>query len=185
LITTQDGTGKGSARSVAGINLYDALAACEPYLENFGGHSMAAGLKLREEKIAEFQNAFESVTQRISRTEDLIPTLQIDYELDLTAISDTFIDELEALMPFGPGNPEPLFMASYVTVESSKIVGKNHRRMVLRQSSAPNAPVLQAIHFNVDDRVSQKTTFDQIVFKLRWNRWKGRKIAQIVVEDLR
>jgi len=185
LITTQNGTGKGSARSVAGINLYDALAACEPYLENFGGHSMAAGLKLREDKIAEFQNAFESVTQRIARAEDLIPTLQIDYELDFTAISDTFIDELEALMPFGSGNPEPLFKAANVTVVSSKIVGKNHRRMVLRQSSAPNAPLLQAIHFNVDDRVSQKTAFDQIVFKLRWNRWKERKTAQIVVEDLR
>ena len=175
----------GSARSVAGLNLYDALASCKPYLESFGGHSMAAGLKIREENIADFQKAFESVIQRISQPEDLVPALQIDTELDFDTISDALIDELEALMPFGSGNPEPLFMTAGVTVVSSKIVGKNHRRMTLRQSSRPNTPVFQAIQFNVDSGVSNKRNFSQIVFKLRWSRWKDIKTAQLVVEDLR
>jgi single-stranded-DNA-specific exonuclease len=185
LITTRDGIGMGSGRSVAEINLYDALASCRPYLETFGGHSMAAGLKIREENITDFQNAFESVIQRMSQPEDLAPTLQIDSELDFSTISEALVNELEALMPFGTGNPEPLFMTANVTVVSSKIVGKNHRRMILRQSSAPNTPVFQAIQFNVDSRVSNKQNFSQIVFKLRWNRWKNRKTAQLVVEDLR
>jgi single-stranded-DNA-specific exonuclease len=185
LITTREGMGMGSGRSVAGINLYDALASCKPYLENFGGHSMAAGLKLREENIADFQNAFESVIRRISQPEDLTPTLKIDSELDFDTISDVLVNELEALMPFGTGNPEPLFMTANVTVVSSKIVGKNHRRMILRQSSAPNTPVFQAIQFNVDSRVSNKQNFSQIVFKLRWNRWKDKKTIQLMVEDLR
>ena len=184
LITTRDGIGIGSGRSVAGLNLYDALASCKPYLETFGGHSMAAGLKIREENIADFQNAFESVIRRISQPEDLTPILYIDSELDFDIISDALVNELEDLMPFGTGNPEPLFRTANVTVVSSKIVGKNHRRMILRQSSKPNTPVFQAIQFNVDSRVSKKHNFSQIVFKLRWNRWKDRKIIQLVVEDL-
>ena len=184
LITTRDGMGIGSGRSVAGLDLYKALASCKSYLETFGGHSMAAGLKIREENIADFQNAFESVIRRISQLEDFTPTLKIDAKLDLYTISDTLVNELEALMPFGTGNPEPLFMTADVTVVSSKIVGKNHRRMILRQLSAPDTPVFQAIQFNVDSRVSNKQKFSQMVFKLRWNRWKGDKTAQLVVEDL-
>jgi single-stranded-DNA-specific exonuclease len=185
LITTRDGIGIGSGRSIAGLNLYDALASCKPYLESFGGHSMAAGLKIREENIDDFQKAFENVIQRISQPEDLTPILKIDANLDLGTISDTLVNELEALMPFGTGNPEPLFMTADVRVVSSKIVGKNHRRMILRQSSAPNTPVFQAIQFNVDSRVSNKQKISQMVFKLRWNRWKGNKSAQLVIEDLR
>jgi single-stranded-DNA-specific exonuclease len=146
---------------------------------------MAAGLKIREENIADFQNAFESLIRRIIQVEDLRPTLQIDSELDFDTISDALVNELEALMPFGTGNPEPLFMTANATVVSSKIVGKNHRRMILRQSSAPNTPVFQAIQFNVDSRVSNKQNFSQVIFKLRWNRWKERKTVQLIVEDLR
>ncbi len=185
LITTRDGFGMGSGRSIAGLNLYEALVSCKPYLESFGGHSMAVGLKIREENIAEFQTAFESLIRRRIQPEDLTPTLQIESELDFDTISDALVNELETLMPFGNGNPEPLFMAANVTVVSSKIVGKNHRRMILRQASAPNAPLLQAIQFNVDSRDSNKQHFPQVIFKLRWNRWKERKTAQLIVEDLR
>ena len=146
---------------------------------------MAAGLKIREENIADFQNAFESLIRRNIQIEDLKPTLQIDAELDFGMISDALVNELEALMPFGNGNPEPLFMTANVTVVSSKIVGKNHRRMILRQSSGLNTPVFQAIQFNVESRMSNKQKFSQVVFKLRWNRWKDRKTIQLVVEDLR
>ena len=146
---------------------------------------MAAGLKIREENIADFQNAFERLIRRNIQIEDLKPTLQIEAELDFGTISDALVNELEALMPFGTGNPEPLFMTANVMVVSSKIVGKNHRRMILRQSTALNSPVLQAIQFNVDSRLSNKQKFSQVVFKLRWNRWKDRKTIQLVVEDLR
>jgi len=184
LISLQDGMGKGSARSVEGLNLYDALTACGPFLENFGGHAMAAGLLIREEKIADFQDAFEKEIQRTTSSEVLIPSLQIDSELDFTAISDDLIDELELLMPFGAGNPEPLFLARNVKVVNSKIVGKSHRRMILRQASGYTTPTLPAIHFNARDEDAKKIHFDQIVFRLHWNRWNGKKSAQIVVEDL-
>jgi single-stranded-DNA-specific exonuclease len=184
LIATKDGLGKGSARSVPGIDLYAALAACEPYLENFGGHSMAAGMKIREENIADFQIAFEEAVRKVSQPEHLIPRLQIDSELDFAAISADLLNEMESLLPFGAGNPEPLFISSNVKVVSSKIVGKNHRRMMLKQSSARSVPPMQAIHFNVDDRMTRQNSFEKMVFKLRWNRWNGKKAAQIIVEDL-
>lgn len=184
LIALQNGMGKGSARSVEGLNLYDALTACRPFLENFGGHAMAAGLLIREEKIAAFQDAFEKEIQRTTSPEALIPSLQIDSELDFTAISDDLIDELELLMPFGAGNPEPLFLARNVKVVNSKIVGKSHRRMILSQASGYTTATIPAIHFNANDEDAKKFHLDQIVFRLRWNRWNGKKSAQIVVEDL-
>ncbi len=184
LISLQDGTGKGSARSVEGLNIYDALTACGPFLEGFGGHAMAAGLQIREENIADFQNAFENEIQRTSSPETLVPAIQIDSDLEFGAISDDLIDELELLMPFGAGNPEPLFLARDVKVVSSKIVGQNHRRMVLSQASGYAAATIPAIHFNVNDDDAKKFHFGQMVFRLHWNRWNGKKTAQIVVEDL-
>jgi single-stranded-DNA-specific exonuclease len=184
LIATKDGLGKGSARSVPGVDLYAALAACKPYLEDFGGHSMAAGMKIREENMADFQIAFEEAVREVSHCKHLIPRLQIDSELDFAAISPDLLNEIQSLVPFGAGNPEPLFISSNVKVVSSKIIGKNHRRMMLRQSAARNVPPLQAIHFNVDDRTARQNSFEKMVFKLRWNRWNGKKTAQIIVEDL-
>jgi single-stranded-DNA-specific exonuclease len=184
LISLQDGKGKGSARSVEGLNIYDSLAACSSLLEGFGGHAMAAGLQIREENIADFQNAFENEIQRTSSPEILVPAIQIDSELEFGVISDDLIDELELLMPFGAGNPEPLFLARDVKVVSSKIVGQNHRRMVLSQTSGYATPTIPAIHFNVNDDDQKKFHFHQMVFRLQWNRWNGKKSAQIVVEEL-
>ena len=184
LIATEEGLGKGSARSVPGVNLYETLKACQVHLETFGGHSMAAGLKIRQENIPDFQKAFENAIEEVVQPEDLMPTLTIDSELEFGFIRDSLIDELESLMPCGAGNPEPLFIASDVRVISSKIVGRYHRRMVLRQHSRRPTQAFQAIQFNVDDQVAKLNSFARLIFKLRWNRWNGKKIAQIVVEDL-
>ena len=184
LISLQDGMGKGSARGVEGLNLYDALADCQSFLDNFGGHAMAAGLQIREEKVSDFQNAFESVVQRTTSPGALTAVIHIDCELDFTSISDGLIDELELLMPYGTGNPEPLFLTRNVKVLNSKIVGQNHRRMFLSQTSGYARTTIPAIHFNVEDDDAQKTSFDQIVFRLHYNRWNGKKSPQMVIEGL-
>jgi len=184
LITLKDGMGKGSARSVEGIDLYEALAKCRPFLESFGGHALAAGLQVREEKIGDFQDAFEMQIQRTASPESLTPAIKIDAELDFAAISDDLIDELELMMPFGTDNPEPLFAAANVKVVSSKTVGQDHRKMMLVQARGKATAAIPAIHFNVADEDANKNHFDQMVFKLQWNRWNGKKSAQIVVEDV-
>ncbi len=174
---------KGSARSIPEINLYERLLACKDVLENFGGHSMAAGLSLTRENLKPFQRQFEqAVSQRIT-PDDMVPKIFVDGELEFTDISEQLIDELESLAPFGAGNPEPIFMARNVTVASSKIVGRNHRRMVLTQKSNSAGKTINAIHFNVDTGLPLKNSFDRIAFKVRWNRWNGIKTAQVVVED--
>ena len=183
LIATEDGLGKGSARSIPEINLYKALTSCSEHLESFGGHAMAAGLKIRHENILDFQNDFEKVIANLIQPEALVQQLSIDAELDFSMISANLIDELETLMPFGSGNPEPLFMSSDIRVVSSRMLGNRHRRMTLRQSSGINSPALQAIQFNIEEGLARENNFARLVFRLRWNRWNGKKTAQLVIED--
>ena len=180
LITTADGIGKGSARSIPEVNLYEGLSACADNIENFGGHPMAAGLNIKTENIDRFKNNFENIVSRMANPVDFTPKIIIDCRLDFGNISDKLIDELETLKPFGSANHEPLFMTKDVHIVSSKPVGNHHRQMVLEQNTGKT---FNAIQFNVDTRIPLKDTFDQIAFRLRWNRWNGRKSAQIIVEE--
>jgi single-stranded-DNA-specific exonuclease len=185
LIAVKDEICKGSARSIPGVDLYERLKACGTALEKFGGHTMAAGLSLATENLEMFQNRFDDVVGERLTPQDLIPELAIDRELEFQEISDRLIDEIESLAPFGNANPEPVFMSRNVSVASSKIVGSNHRRMVLTQTRNSNAKKINAIHFNVNTERPQKDTFDKIAFKIRWNRWRGNKTAQLDIEDTR
>ena len=184
LVTTADGIGKGSARSIPGINLYKGLSACEDHIETFGGHAMAAGLKIKDENIEPFKTRFEHVVSQMAVPSDFTPKITIDYRLDFADISDRLIDELEMLKPFGMGNHEPLFMTEDVGLASSKQVGSHHRQMVLKQKAGGTEKRVNAIQFNVDNKTFEKNHFDRMAFRLRWNRWNGRKNAQIVVEEI-
>ena len=183
LITTADGIGRGSARSIPSINLYKGLSACANDIENFGGHSMAAGLKIKAKNIDKFEINFENTICHLAKPDDFIPKIFIDCILDFEDISNKLIDELESLKPFGMGNNEPLFMASNINVVSSTMVGNNHRRMVLSQRKGRTEKTFNSIHFNIDPDTSLKKNFDQIAFRIRWNRWNGRKTAQLVIEE--
>jgi single-stranded-DNA-specific exonuclease len=183
LITTADGIGKGSARSIPEVNLYEGLSACADDLETFGGHSMAAGLKIKTENIDRFKNHFENIVNHMASPVDFIPKIAIDCRLDFVNISDKLIDELESLKPFGIANHEPLFMTKKVHIVSSKYVGDHHRQMVLKQKIGKTMKTFNAIQFNVDTRIPLKDTFDQMAYRLRWNRWNDRKNAQIVIEE--
>ena len=179
LITTSDGIGIGSARSIPGVDLYKGLSACANDFENFGGHAMAAGLKIKAKNIERFEINFENTIGRISKPDDFIPKIIIDAVLNFEDISDKLIDELEFLKPFGMGNTEPLFMARNIDVVSSTMVGNHHRRMVLSQRKGRTEKTFNSIHFNVDPGSSLKEKFDKIAFRLRWNRWNGRKTAVV------
>jgi single-stranded-DNA-specific exonuclease len=183
LITTADGIGKGSARSIPEVNLYEALSNCVETIENFGGHPMAAGLKIKAENIDTFKNLFENIVSRMAKPADFIPKVTIDCRLDLVNISDKLIDELESLKPFGIANHEPLFMTKEVNIVSSKRVGNHHRQMVLEQKTGKTKKTFNAIQFNVDTRIPLENTFDRMAYRVRWNRWNGRKNAQIIIEE--
>lgn len=184
LIAVSGPLGKGSARSIPGLDLYEALAACRHCLENFGGHSMAAGLTIKAENLIEFQQTFENTVKRMVRSDDTIPRLTVDAAIRFDDISEKLIDEIETLSPFGTENSEPLFMAQNIKVLSSKIVGKNHCKMMLLQDVQPPGRPVPAIRFNAEDSLLNETKFSRIAFRLRWNRWNGNKSIQLIIEDV-
>jgi single-stranded-DNA-specific exonuclease len=183
LIAAKDELGKGSARSIPGVDLFKALHACRHCLHDFGGHSMAAGLTIRTRNLAEFQHAFEKTVAEMTRPDDSIPQLTIDAEVKFADISEVLINEIEALSPFGIANPEPLLMARDVKVVSSKILGRNHRKMMLAQDADRRQKPFPAIRFNADGRMLTEMAFSRVAFRLRWNRWNSNKSIQLIVED--
>ena len=183
LVAMKGNLGKGSARSIPGLDLFSALQSCQHCLEDFGGHSMAAGLTIRSDKLREFQDSFEKAVTQMTCPEDWIPKLIIDAEIEFADITENLIDEIEKLSPFGSGNPEPLFAAQNVKVVSSKTVGRNHRKMMLIQDNTPDPKAISAIRFNATGPLQTQTSFDRIAFRLRWNRWNNNKSIQLIVED--
>lgn len=173
--------GRGSARSIPGIDLYACLAACEDRLEELGGHTQAAGLRIAADQVPAFQAAFEQSVRRACRPELFVPVMSIDAELSLNDVSEKLADQLESLMPYGAGNPEPLFLARDIRVVSSTRVGTGHRRMLLRQASASGGPGLQAIQFNTGREEEAPAHFERMAFNLRWNHWNGSRSLQLVV----
>jgi len=181
LIAIDGDMGQGSGRSIPGLNLYSALDSCQQELIGFGGHAMAAGLRVQTNHIPAFQEAFEATIQVLSADTDLSPVLTIDYELAFEDINAGLIDAIESLQPFGVAIPKPLFMASDIRVRSSKIVGSNHRRMSLSQASAPRNVRFDAIQFNIDQEKVLPDHFERIAFELQWNRWNGNRKPQLLI----
>ncbi len=182
LIGIEAETAKGSGRSIAGVDLHQALAACAGDLERFGGHAMAAGLSIRPEKIAGFRDHFDAAVREMADEEAFAPVLTLDAELDFADITEGLLDELASLNPYGEGNPEPLFMARDVRVRFSKLVGGRHRRMTLCSASDPAGRPFNAIQFNIDPNGPLPDRFDQLAFRACWNHYNGRRTPQVVIE---
>jgi len=183
LIAVADGIGKGSARTPDGFDLYEGLRGCAQYLEKFGGHRAAAGITLRAENIPAFRRDFERIVYHKTTPEDFVPKLSIDAEISASDVSVQLADDLEALAPFGTGNPEPLFMLSDVDVLSARVVGTHHLQMRLRPSTNVQTRPFDSILFNSGADKPPPERFQRIACHIRWNRWRDRKSIQLVVKD--
>lgn len=184
LISVADGTGKGSARSPEGFDLFEALKGCARHLKKFGGHQFAAGLTLRAEDIPAFRSDFERLVCENTTTMDFAPNIHVETEIAPAEISPKLTDELERLAPFGAGNPEPLFMLSDVDVLSARTVGTCHMKMRLapaNPSVTDRTRPLDAIMFNANESLPER--FQRIACNLRWNRWMDQKKIQLVIKD--
>lgn len=179
VITTANGRGKGSARSVDGIDLSAALRQCADLLDQFGGHPQAAGLSLQAANIAAFSTRLETVVAQMAVDRPVEPALAIDAHVPLEQITSDLMHALERLGPFGQGNPFPLFMDTQVRVRACKAVGDRHRRMVLESGDGGKQT---AIQFNVTADQPAVHRFDKIAYRPQWNRWNGKKSLQLVVE---
>ncbi len=142
----KDGEGRGSARTVAGVNLYEALAACGAHLTKFGGHAGAAGMSLRIESLEAFRRAFaaEAARQLAGR---FATAVEVDAEVALGELDLPFTEELTRLGPFGAANREPLFALRGVTARSTRVVGKGHLQLTLDHDGATG----EAIAFGFGD----------------------------------
>jgi len=144
---------------------------------------MAAGFRVSIDEIPQFKDAFERAVTNLGVPDEseIGNRTLIDCSINFNDITDELIDALEALEPFGNGNPEPVFQAETLSVVSQKIVGKRHRQMVLAQPSVTGKKYLHAIQFNVDSTEPLDNSLSKPVFKIRWNRWNGRKRPQLII----
>lgn len=183
VISTHNGIGKGSARSVDNIDLTAALGQCADLLDRFGGHPLAAGLLLPTANINGFRTRLQTVVDQMTGGEPHRPTLRIDAHVSLSQLGPSLMETLQRLGPFGQGNPAPLFMDTNLRVGSCKTVGKGHRQMIL-QSTTGEGESFPAIQFNAaGDSSAVPTRLEKIAYRPQWNYWNGRKRLQLLIED--
>ncbi len=183
VISSRNGIGKGSARSIAPIDLTAALDQCKDLLTRFGGHPMAAGVVLPTANMHDFRARLKIIVDRMASVDSRRPIIHIDASLPLTELSPSLMKSLQRLGPFGQGNPAPLFMDTNVRVTQSKIIGGSHRRMIL-QSGKGRGGSFPAIQFNVADRLSSvPDRFEKIAYRPQWNYWNGKTSLQLLIEE--
>jgi single-stranded-DNA-specific exonuclease len=184
MMTTVDGVAKGSARSISGFNIHEALKRCENKLIQFGGHKYAAGLTVELDRLDEFRDAFKQVAAELLTEELLTPEIKIDAEVQLSDLTPKFIRVLSQFAPFGPENMRPVFAARSVEVLGQpRIVGKNHLRFKVRS----NTHVVDAIGFNLGhllNRVRSGSKVD-IVFSLDEGEFAGETVPQLKIRDVK
>lgn len=183
VLSTSNGTAKGSARSVEGIDISDALNRCEDLLDRYGGHPLAAGLSLDADRLADFTARLEAAVEALADQREAAPTLSIDARLPLDHVTPELMDGLARLGPFGQGNPHPLFVDTGIRVKDCRTVGENHRKMVLESGSGGNG-ARPAIQFNIPGDLPVADRFEKIAYRPQWNHWNGKKHLQIVIEDV-
>ncbi|MBW1615523.1 MAG: single-stranded-DNA-specific exonuclease RecJ [Deltaproteobacteria bacterium] len=183
LIALNENFGKGSARSIPGIDIYEAFKECESYLEDFGGHPMAAGIQIKKDNINGFKEHFEKTITDFLNDKKSGADIIIDRKITFADINSDLITALDPLKPFGTANPEPLFIAENVTVQKFWVIGKTHKKMLLKDETCRNGKLISAIQFNVDIEDMDKKRFDYIIFNLSFNKWKGSNSIQLQIKD--
>lgn len=185
LICLKDGIGKGSARSIPGFDLYHGLVRCSDLLLGFGGHKYAAGFTIAEEMIFQFRERLNELVMETMGAQGFVRTLVVDGAVELGELTSELMQELEKLAPFGQGNPEPRLGARGLKVVSSRIVGKNHLKLRLRDRGGT---ALEAIAFkrgNLLGREVRDGARLAAVFTPRINAWNGKTAVELEIRDLK
>ena len=177
----EKGIGKGSGRSIDGLNLVEALNCCADGLEKYGGHEMAAGLAVREENFDHFAEAFRSTARELLSEEALQPCLQLDHELAFTDIDVEFLRWHELLQPFGNGNPQPLFFAREIEpVAPPRVVNEKHLIFRLKQGDRHR----RAVYFDGMANQLPPPPWD-IAFRIRADEYGGETLVAMHIEAVR
>ena len=189
VLTMSNGFVTGSARSIPGFDLYQAVESCSDLLENFGGHMYAAGLTMKPEHVEEFTRRFNAYVEENIDPQTLIPQVDIDSEILFSDIDDRFRHSLNRFQPFGPGNPLPVFATYGVSNHGdAKLVGMEceHLRMDLIQKQRPNTRI-QTIAFQ------QPTHYEwiragrpiDVCYQIVENHYRGMVTTQLRIKDIK
>ena len=189
ILTESNGMATGSARSVDGFDLYQAVDACSDLLENFGGHMFAAGVTLKPENVPAFKERFESYVSNHIKKDQLVPSIEIDGQLELREITPKFYRILKQFEPFGPENMSPIFLTKNVVDNGcGRIVGttNEHIKLELIQEAEPFR-VYPAIGFQLAQHfkfVNKGNAFD-ICYSIEENEFRGITNLQIRLRDIK
>lgn len=187
VLTFADGIATGSSRSVQGYDIYKAIDSSRELLENFGGHTYAVGLSLKEENIPEFTRRFEEYVARTIEPRQLVHLQEIDTDINFAEITNDLVGYLKQFNPYGPGNNKPIFLTRGVKdAGTSKLVGKSMEHIKLEIKDASTERVLNGIAFNQSDkfaRIKAGEPFD-ICYTLEENKHKGSSTLQLHVRDI-
>lgn len=175
------GLGRGSGRSIRGLNLHETIQACRPFVEGFGGHRMAAGLSIRPDRVPAFAAAFEAAVTECTGPDDFVPVTDVDGELTLREIDGDCVEELQALEPYGPSNAEPVFISRDVRVKTRRIVGETHLKLTLEQAGR----TLSAIGFGMADRPVEEGARVDLLHSPMINEWNGNRSVELRLRDFR
>jgi single-stranded-DNA-specific exonuclease len=185
VLTRSNGYVAGSARSVLGYDLYEALCECSDLLIQFGGHKYAAGLTMHPENVEKFADRFEEVVSASITAEQLVQQIQIDAELHLSQIEPKFFRILNQFGPFGPENMSPVFLTKNVYVSGNTgLVGSNHIKMAVMQKGTPSFECIAFNHGEYFEKIKKDVPFD-ICYTIEENIWKERRSIQLNVKGIR
>lgn len=185
ILTKNDQMATGSARSVAGFDVYDAISKCSDLLIQFGGHMYAAGLTMKVDNVLAFRKKFEEVVAASIRQDQLVPQVEVDMEIPLSRIDYRLYNILKQMAPFGPGNMQPVFVTKYVRDNGNiRVLKEQHLKMTLTQDGAH--PV-EAIAFGMAGhfaKICEKKVF-HICYNICENEFNGRKSLQLLIKDIK
>ena len=186
VLTIVDGIATGSARSVAGFDIYDAIKSCRDLLENFGGHTYAAGLSMKVENIPAFRKRFQDYVKSHILPEQTQAILDIEEEIDFRDITKKMLVDIKKFAPHGPCNPKPLFCTHNVyDYGTSKVVGKMQEHIKLELVDSKSSNVMNGIAFGQSSSalfIKSKRSFD-IVYTIEENAYKHGEV-QLQIEDI-
>ena len=184
MVGVKDGVGKGSARSIEGFHLYDAISGCADLLARFGGHKHAAGLTVEARHLPAFREAFERIARQRLTPEDLIPRCKVDAVVSVNELDERAVEALQRLGPFGQGNPEPVLVLRHQVarprVLPHKSGGAGHLKLAL-----VDAPSVDAIGFGMADRLALTEGPVDLAFQASFDTFRGQRRLSLKLKDLR
>ncbi|MBD0381732.1 single-stranded-DNA-specific exonuclease RecJ [Paenibacillus sedimenti] len=188
-IDPNTGIAKGSARSIAGFDLYKALTACQEWLDHYGGHQAAAGMSLDRSHLEAFAHKLNELAAAMLTEQDFIPLLKADAVCSLQGVPITAIEQLEKLAPFGMGNPAPRFVFTDLSLGEVRTMGKEkqHLKLALTEARDEVSCSVDAVGFgkgNLAGFIAPASRLD-VLGELSINEWNGVRKPQIVMQDLR